>query len=68
MGIREVNGSWIWVLTNETFTERWAKSEGPEAGKNLQNCGVIHKTNNNFGDVSCGTKRHGICMVGQCLD
>ena len=68
MGMKEVNGRWTWVLTNETFTGQWAKGQGPDAGKDHQDCGVIYKTNNIFADVSWYTERYGICMVGQCLD
>ena len=66
--MKEVNGRWTWVLTNETFTGQWAKSQGPDAGNDHQYYGGIYRTHYNFADVSWYAERHGICMVGQCLD
>ncbi|XP_077308739.1 L-selectin isoform X4 [Lithobates pipiens] len=72
IGIRKINGVWIWVGTNKTLTkeaENWGENE-PNNKKNNEDCVEIYigreKDSGKWNDDSCKKRKRALCYTASC--
>ncbi|XP_041073622.1 L-selectin-like isoform X1 [Polyodon spathula] len=72
IGIRKLNGNWVWIATNKTLSqeaENWATGE-PNNGKRGEDCVEMYIQRDNdtgkWNDEPCRKPKTALCFKAQC--